>query len=105
MPGSNLRLLTALPITGSAGLLAVTLAACGMVSSPRPPQASTSTAASVSTIPVSTAFPGQQPLPAPGKLPPFAGTRVSARAGSWHPAGRLVAGKAAVYETFLVPPG
>jgi hypothetical protein len=25
--------------------------------------------------------------------------------GSWHPAGRLVAGKPAVYETLLVPPG
>ena len=48
---------------------------------------------------------GNEPLPAPGKLEPFPGTPASAGAGAWHPAGRLVAGKAAVYETRLVPPG
>ncbi len=45
------------------------------------------------------------PLPAPATLPPFPGTPTYADEGAWHPAGRLVAGRAALYETMLVPPG
>jgi hypothetical protein len=49
--------------------------------------------------------PGTAPLPAPAALRPFHGTRVFAREGVWRPAGRLVAGRPAVYQTLLVPPG
>lgn len=42
------------------------------------------------------------PLPPPAPLRPFAG---SGGQGVWHPAGRLVQGHPAVYETTLVPPG
>ena len=44
------------------------------------------------------------PLPAPTAPVPFDG-QDPASAGSWHPAGRLVDGMPAVYETTLVPPG
>jgi hypothetical protein len=44
------------------------------------------------------------PLPAPAVLVPFGG-QGPASAGGWHPAGRLVDGMPAVYETTLVPPG
>ncbi len=44
------------------------------------------------------------PLPVPAQLEPFNGTPV-ADEGTWRPAGRLVGGKSAVYETTLVPPG
>jgi len=43
------------------------------------------------------------PLPAPAPLAPFS-PGMSGQ-GSWHPAGRLVQGHVAVYETTLVPPG
>jgi hypothetical protein len=49
--------------------------------------------------------PGAPPLPAPEALQPFPGTPTYADQGAWRPAGRLVAGKTAVYETLLVPPG
>ena len=50
--------------------------------------------------------PGTAPLPGPAALPPFPGTAASFRdLGKWQPAGRLVGGKPAVYETLLVPPG
>ncbi len=49
--------------------------------------------------------PGSTPLPAPAALAPFPGTPASAGEGAWRPAGRLVAGRAAVYTTLLVPPG
>ncbi len=45
------------------------------------------------------------PLPTPASLVPFAGTTAAAGEGSWNPAGRPVAGTAAVEETSLVPPG
>ena len=52
------------------------------------------------------ATPGTAPLPAPTALRPFAGTPTYYTGlGVWHPAGRLVAGRAAVYETMLVAPG
>jgi hypothetical protein len=41
------------------------------------------------------------PLPAPAALVPFTGPD----SDGWHPAGRLVDGMPAVYETTLVPPG
>jgi hypothetical protein len=44
------------------------------------------------------------PLPAPAALVPFA-RPAPAGTGDWHPAGRLVDGMPAVYETTLVPPG
>ena len=44
-------------------------------------------------------------LPEPGTLRPFPGTPTYAGAGAWQPAGRLVSGKPAVYQTLLVPPG
>ena len=56
-------------------------------------------------IPVSVVTPGTAPLPAPKALPSFTGTPGYPGEGAWHPAGRLVAGKPAVYETTLVPPG
>ncbi len=49
--------------------------------------------------------PGTAPLPAPAALRPFRGTRAYPHAGVWRPAGRLVAGEHAVYQTLLVPPG
>ena len=45
-----------------------------------------------------------KPLPTPSALKPF-GSSASAGEGSWRPAGRLVNGTRAVYETTLVPPG
>ena len=54
---------------------------------------------------VRTDSPGTSPLPAPATLPTFPGTPTYAGEGAWHPAGRLVAGRAALYETLLVPPG
>jgi hypothetical protein len=44
------------------------------------------------------------PLPRPAPLVPFAAATLAGE-GRWHPAGRRVAGEAAVYETALVPPG
>lgn len=44
------------------------------------------------------------PLPVPAALAPFTALATPGE-GQWHPAGRLVDGVAAVYETTLVPPG
>ncbi len=49
--------------------------------------------------------PGAPPLSAPAALLPFPGTPAFRDLGAWQPAGRLVTGKPAVYETLLVPPG
>src|SRR6516162_2654372 len=46
----------------------------------------------------------KSPLPLPAALAPF-GRRAFAGEGIWHPAGRLVNGVSAVYETTIVPPG
>jgi hypothetical protein len=54
---------------------------------------------------VRVATPGTAPLPGPAALLPFPGTTAFRGLGTWQPAGRLVAGKPAVYETLLVPPG
>ncbi len=44
------------------------------------------------------------PLPAPAALAPF-GSPARAGEGAWSPAGRVVGGVRAVYQTTLVPPG
>lgn len=84
--------------------LASALAACtpagparnGAASPPAPHRASVRSAASRAAGP-------RPPLAAPAALVPFAGPE-SSGAGGWHPAGRLVHGMPAVYETALVPP-
>ena len=95
------------------------LAACSTASAPTLSQSRQTTAVSSpggtaggstasgggSSTPVRTDSPGTAPLPAPATLPPFPGTPTYAGEGTWHPAGRLVAGRAALYETMLVPPG
>lgn len=90
------------------------LTACGPVSAsgqPRPGPAVTAPAAGGraasggAVIVVRTGSPGSPPLAAPGTLPAFPGTPAYPGAGTWQPAGRLVAGQPAVYETLLVPPG
>jgi hypothetical protein len=48
---------------------------------------------------------GKAVLPVPATLRPFPGVRAYAGAGVWQPAGRLVGGKPALYETLIVPPG
>lgn len=77
------------------------------------PSATTTLPATTTTLPQITTLPGpvSRPaapagpaLPAPAPLTPFAGTS-SAGEGVWRPAGRMVAGAPAVYETTLVPPG
>jgi hypothetical protein len=45
----------------------------------------------------------QPPLAAPAALVPF--TAPASRADGWHPVGRLVDGRPAIYEATLVPPG
>jgi hypothetical protein len=95
------------------------LAACTAISAPQQPQSPQATAARLSasaaggrmapgsdgaTV-VQIGNPGTPPLAAPASLQPFPGTPAYAAEGIWHPAGRLVAGKPAVYETSLIPPG
>jgi hypothetical protein len=89
------------------GLTALT--ACSAVTA-QPPQAIQTTIARSGTVAPggAVAQAGSEPkgpLSEPAALPPFAGTPRYAGEGVWRPAGRLVAGKAAVYETLLVPPG
>ena len=47
---------------------------------------------------------GLSPLPTPATLSPFSPSALPGE-GAWKPAGRLVAGMPAVFETTLVPPG
>lgn len=65
--------------------------------------AATLNAPSRSPAPVRATSP-KPPMRAPTALAAFAGADL-AGAGVWHPAGRLVGGFPAVYETTLVPPG
>ena len=99
------------------------LAACTAVSAPRQlqpdhaatvPSASSTTGGSTggstaptvaTTMTVHIAVPGTAPLPGPAALVPFPGTPAFPGLGTWQPAGRLVGGKPAVYQTLLVPPG
>lgn len=60
-------------------------------------------AATASSPGTTSSAPGPVPLAAPSRLAPFPGT--PGGGGSWAPAGRLVQGVPAVYETTLVPPG
>jgi hypothetical protein len=99
------------------------LAACSTVTTPKQPQAHQATVTPAAATPASTtagtgvasragsgggAGTGgdrKTALPGPVTLRPFPGTRTYAGEGVWQPAGRLVAGKPALYETLLVPPG
>jgi hypothetical protein len=106
----SLRKGSVLPLAVLSGVVA--LAACGAVSAPGHPQShqaaaapSTGIAARGSTTVVRVATPGTPPLPAPAALRPFPGTPAYPGSGAWQPAGRLVSGKPAVYETLLVPAG
>ena len=95
------------------------LAACGSVSAPSQPQSyqavttpptggtaggSTASGGGTTTV-VRIRTPGTPPLSAPATLRPFSGTPAYAGEGVWQPAGRLVDGQAAIYQTRLVPPG
>jgi hypothetical protein len=84
--------------------LAGVLAGCtGAAGQPASGTAATLDAPSRSAARVRATSP-QPPMRAPAALAPFAGSDL-AGAGAWHPAGRLVGGFPAVYETTLVPPG
>ncbi len=95
------------------------LAACSTVIAPKQPQAqpagvasSTSTAAAGAAPRAGSSGAGtgtgsdrKAVLPVPATLQPFPGVRTYPGEGVWQPAGRLVGGRPAVYETLLVPPG
>src|SRR5664279_746466 len=70
-------------------------------SSTTPPGRSTTTGPLRTPSPVAGGL--GTPLPVPTALPPFNAAAAPGE-GSWHPAGRLVGGIPAVYETTLVPP-
>lgn len=84
------------------------LAACSLITT-QPPAVRATIARSGTAAPGgAVAQPGgarKGPLTGPVALQPFPGTPRYPGEGVWRPAGRLVAGKAAVYETLLVPPG
>ena len=91
------------------------LTACSVLSQPQPPQAATASpaastisgraAASGGATVVRVVTPGTAPLSTPAALVPYPGTPAFPDLGIWQPTGRLVGGRAAVYETLLVPPG
>jgi hypothetical protein len=85
------------------------LAACSAVTAQQPQPVQATIARSGTVAPAgAVAQAGSErkgPLTEPAALPPFAGTPRYAGEGVWRPAGRLVAGRAAVYETLLVAPG
>ena len=96
------------------------LAACSAVIAPAHPQALKATATATPGVRITAsgtgpagggtnvvriATPGTSPLPTPAALQPFPGAQAFPGLGVWQPAGRLVAGQPAVYETLLVPPG
>ena len=84
-------------------LLPVTVAALALVScSDSAPVTSASVQAAGPAASASASAGG--PLPAPAALAPF-GSPVASGAGTWRPAGRLVRGTRAVYQTTLLPPG
>jgi Phosphodiester glycosidase len=98
-------------------LVAVALASCSSGSSTagtgtptsqaREHSSTTAPGRSATTVPSRTPSPATggpgTPLPVPTALPPFNAVATPGE-GSWHPAGRLVRGFPAVYETTLVPP-
>ena len=91
------------------------LAACTTVTAPEQAQAhpaavtpsgtTAATAASRADASAGAGSDGKASLPGPVTLRPFPGAPTYAGEGVWQPAGRLVGGKPAVYETLLVPPG
>jgi hypothetical protein len=91
------------------------LAACSTFTAPKQPQAhqaavapSGTTAGGVASRTGSssgTSGDRKTALPGPVTLQPFPGVPSYAGEGVWQSAGRLVAGKPALYETMLVPPG
>jgi hypothetical protein len=93
------------------------LAACSTFTPPKQPQAHpaaaapSDTAGSVASRAGSSGAgtaagrDGKPSHPGPVTLLPFPGAPAYAGQGVWHPAGRLVGGKPAVYETLLDPPG
>jgi len=76
------------------------LAACSTLTAPKQPQAH-----QMAAVPPGTGSDGKAVLPGPATLRPFPGVRTYPGEGLWQPAGRLVGGRPAVYETLLVPPG
>ena len=76
------------------------LAACSTFTAAKQPQAH-----QMAAVPPGTGSDGKAVLPGPATLRPFPGVRTYPGEGVWQPAGRLVGGKPAVYETLLVPPG
>ena len=81
------------------------LAACSAVTSPKQPQAvATSSGTTAGHVASRTGSDGTLALPRPATLSAFPGTRPYADEGVQQPAGRLVGGKRAVYQTPLVPP-
>jgi len=91
----------------------IALAACSTSITPKQPQAHHAAATQAGTTAgvasrtgsSGTGSDGTGALPRPVTLLPFPGAPPYAGEGAWRPAGRLVGGKAAVYETLLVPPG
>jgi len=93
-------------------------ASCSAIAAPKQPQAhqlapaisgtsagSGAASPAGSTDSTSTSSDVRPALLAPATLRPFPGARTYAGEGVWQPTGRPVAGKTAVYETLLVPPG
>ena len=105
-----------LPITVLLSVVTA-LAACSTVTAleqprPRPAAVASSTSAAapgargrVGSSGTGAGSDGTAVLPVPATLRPFPGARTYPGEGVWQPAGRLVGGRPAVYETLLVPPG
>jgi hypothetical protein len=81
------------------------LAACGATSGVGGASGVGASAGGGAPATVRVAAPGTPRLSIPAPLPTFPGTPAYAGSGTWRPAGRLVAGRPAVYVTLLVPPG
>jgi hypothetical protein len=84
--------------------VALALASCGAgqpTALGRRPATLPAARSTTTTKPSSTPGP---PLPTPASLAPFSAPTVAGE-GVWSPAGRMVGGVPAVYETTLVPPG
>ena len=85
------------------------LAACSAVTAPKQPQARqtvvTPSGTTAGRVASRTGSDGALALPRPATLSAFAGAPPYAGEGVWQPAGRLVDGTPAIYQTLLVPPG
>src|ERR1700741_221941 len=80
------------------------LAACTMAGPAGPSKSGALSPAPVRSAARDRAAGPRLALPAPTALVPFGG-QGPASAGGWYPAGRLVGGMPAGYETNIVPPG